>query len=76
MKSAYAKDLLLFVVSMFLSNLFIYLGHEAHLQSLVSGPESLTEDVRSSLASLKIAGPGSILRGGPSVYLHVERFSF
>jgi len=40
---------------------------------IVCGPHALSDSVRSALAS-EIAGPTGILRGRPSVTLHVEKF--
>lgn len=39
----------------------------------VCGPHALGDAVRSTLAS-DVAGPMSVLRGGPPVTLHVEKF--
>ncbi|KAL5527017.1 FRP1_3 [Sanghuangporus sanghuang] len=41
----------------------------------VSGPRSLIDDVRGALRKSSIAGPMAVLRGGPSIFLHVEHFS-
>ena len=41
---------------------------------LVSGPQSLIDDVRGTLRKPNVAGPMTVLRGGPSVFLHVEHF--
>ncbi|KAL5526202.1 hypothetical protein ACEPAG_7541 [Sanghuangporus baumii] len=41
----------------------------------VSGPQSLIDDVRGALRKSSIAGPMTVLRGGPSIFLHVEHFS-
>ncbi|EJD06301.1 uncharacterized protein FOMMEDRAFT_138344 [Fomitiporia mediterranea MF3/22] len=40
----------------------------------VSGPQTLIDDVRGALAKRSVAGPMNVLRGGASVFLHVEHF--
>lgn len=41
----------------------------------MSGPESLINAVRETLGDMSVAGPARVLRGGPSVALHVESFN-
>jgi len=54
-----------------------YLGNDGELALIVimtvCGPHALSDSVRSVLAS-EIAGPSAILKGRPSVTLHVEKF--
>ncbi|KAI5116193.1 hypothetical protein M0805_005181 [Coniferiporia weirii] len=40
----------------------------------VSGPQSLIDDVRVALKKPRAVGPMAVLRGGTSVFLHVEHF--
>ncbi|KAI5117834.1 hypothetical protein M0805_003311 [Coniferiporia weirii] len=40
----------------------------------VSGPTTLIDDVRRSLRKPSVSGPMTILKGGASVFLHVETF--
>jgi ferric-chelate reductase len=47
----------------------------AYLDLLVCGSESVANAVRSALQS-PVAGPIAILKGGPSITLHVESFGY
>ncbi|KAF9646776.1 hypothetical protein BDM02DRAFT_3270752 [Thelephora ganbajun] len=39
-----------------------------------ASPYGLSQSVRRTLSSFKLAGPNAVMKGGPSVTLHVENF--
>lgn len=51
-------------------------GAEGHTSVCVCGSQSIAKNVRSSLRVNPFAGPNSVLKGAPSVTLHVEAFGY